>query len=164
MRLVLVPQFLVFLQQSPVFVIYPLRDVSDKLQVMLQLILPVLKFRTGFSLVCFPLFHTFFQFRHLTVELADDILLLLILQLLHPVIYRVDLMLDLFMQLLIDSLVFLISVLLVSESDTMFPLQLIDLLAVLLLALVVPLLTPSQVLLDLLVFIDLGVEQDGYLP
>ena len=46
----------------------------------------------------------------------------------------------------------------------MLPLQLIDLLAVLLLALVVPLLPPSQVLLDLLVFIDLGVEEDRDLP
>jgi hypothetical protein len=46
----------------------------------------------------------------------------------------------------------------------MLPLQLIDLLAVLLLALVVPLLPPSQVLLDLLVFINLGVEEDRDLP
>lgn len=97
LRLVLVPQLLVLLKQRPVLVVNPLGDVGDQLQVMLQLILPVLKLRTGFSLVGLPLFHAFFKFCHLAVELADDVLLLLILELLHSVIYRVDLMLDLLM-------------------------------------------------------------------
>jgi hypothetical protein len=58
--LVLVPQLLVLLQQRPVLVVYPLSDVRDQLQVMLQLILTVLQLRTGFSLVSLSLLHAFF--------------------------------------------------------------------------------------------------------
>jgi hypothetical protein len=62
------------------------------------------------------------------------------------------------MQLLVDPPVLLVRLLLVPQADPQLTLQVIDLLTVLLLTLVVSVLPSTQVLLDLLVLIDLGVK------
>ena len=93
----------------------------------------------------------------LRVELPNDVLLLLFLELIHThrdVIYFPN---DLFLHLLVDVGVLQVSVLFKAKANSQLVLKLINGLAIFKLTLAVTLLATTQVLLDLLVFIHLGI-------
>jgi hypothetical protein len=127
---------------------------------MLQFILSVLQFSSRFPLVALALLVPFLDLGDLAVELADNVLLLLLLELADTFLYRLYLPMNLLLHLFLDPFILCFSIFDVAETDSELSLQLIYPVAVLLLALVVPFLAAPQVLLDFFVLINLGIKKD----
>jgi len=125
--------------------------------VMLQLIFSIFQLGSRFPLVRLPLLVPLLDLGDLAVELPDYVLLLLLLQTTHPLLYRLDLPVDLLLHLLLDPLVLRLGIFDIAETDSEFSLEFIDPVTVLLFAFVVPFFTAAEVLLDFLVLINLSV-------
>lgn len=156
LRLVLALQLLVFLHQRPVFIINPLGNVSDELQVVVQLVLPVLQVGGLVTFLGLALLDLLLHLGELGVELADDVLLLLFLQLLGLRLDAVDVVVQLPLQSGNDLLVFLVGVRLVAVAHTQLSLQVFYVLPVLKLAFHVTILSAGEIFLDFAVFLRLG--------
>lgn len=83
-----------------------------------------------------------------------------LLELGDAVSHLVDLLCENLIKLGIDPSVLFFGVLFVAETHSKLTVKLIDVLAVFLFALVVAILSPSNVFLDLLILIDLRVKED----
>ena len=151
---------MILLEEGPVLVINSLGDVRDELQVMLQLIFSIFQLGSRFPLVGLALLVPLLDLGDLAVELPDYALLLLLLQPAHPLLYRLDLPVDLLLHLLLNPLVLSLGIFDIAKTDSELSLEFIDPVAVLLLALVVSFLSAAQVLLDFLVLINLSIEKD----
>jgi len=159
--LVLQLQLLVFLHELSVLVVDLLGDARDQLQVVVQLVLPVLQVSCLVSLLVLSLFDLLLHFGELTVELPDDVLLLLFLQFLGLRLDPINVLMKLVLQGVYDLLIRHISIVFVAESDSELPLEVVDVLPILLLPLHISLLPPQQVFMKLSVFFDLGVQVLG---
>ena len=139
--LVLTLELCVFLHESTILIVDPLSYVGDELQVVVQFVLSVLHVRSLLALLRFPLFDLLLHLREFRVELPDDVFLLFFFELLCLGLNAVDVLVELLLQDCDDPLVLLRGILLKSETDSEFPLQLIDVFSVFLFSLNVTFLT-----------------------
>ena len=155
----------VLLDKLSVFSVDPLSNVRDQLQVVLHFILSVLEVSFLIALERLLLFHGVSHLLHLRVEFADDVLLLLLLQLLHLGIDLINdvldqlvgilnhLRLDVWLLGLVVVVIRKANDLLANHSDLEVLLQLIDLLSVVSLSFRESLLSPLEIILYLVVLV-----------
>jgi hypothetical protein len=129
---------------------------------MLKFSLAFLVVSAGVALGGFAFLHLLLHLGELGVELSNNVLLLLLLEFFDSESDVVNLFEDALLQFLVDVAVLYLRVLLESQPDAQLVLQLINVLPVLQLSLAVPLPPSTQVLLNLLVFIHLSVQQCRY--
>lgn len=122
---------MILLEQGPILVIDPLSNVSNQLQVMLQLSLPFLLVGPRVSLARLALLHFLLHLGQLGVKLSDDIFLLLFLELVYSLSDIVYLLNDLLLELLVDVRILDACIFLETKTDAQLMLQFIDVLAVL---------------------------------
>lgn len=148
-------QLLVLLHECSILIVYPLSNICNQFQMMMQLILSILQISSLIPFLSLPLLNFLLHLGEFTVKLSNYVFLLLFLQLLYLRLDSINVFMKLILESPYNSNILLPSLIFITISHSQLSLKIVNVLSVFLLSFHITLLPSEQVFMQLLVFLYL---------